>query len=217
MSYNGETKVFLKSDDVVPFSKGNITFFNNPFIEIYDDNCQSLNFNNSFWSFDYLKSIYGFKKIKLDIMSSQEDLFTQINEKDFLKYVYVGYDLWAKPESFGLDINSYYFNTLQMEVLNKWENCSFENEDIIHTPTRTLLNTEIEVITFKEVGYENTCCRIDRYNFRKNYPKTYIIDSDLAFITQEDDYNNWRQIKDFNEESLLPDFIEKQHIAILKY
>jgi len=217
MSYNGETKLFTKDNDVLPFSKGNLTFFSNPFIDIDDWGHKNFNLNNSFWSFEYLKSLYETRYVKFDCLSSEEDLLTQINENDVSQYIYIGYDLWGKPNELGFDLNSYDFNLLQNEVLRQWENCSFKTGSIIYTPDRTLTKKEIEVITFKPISYENTACRMDRNSFRRNYPKTYVFDNDLAFITKEDDYENWRNINDFSEKCDLPDFVEGQNIAMLTY
>jgi len=58
---------------------------------------------------------------------------------------------------------------------------------------------------------------MDRNSFRQNYPKNYVFDNDLAFITQSDDYDIWRNINDFSEKCDLPDFVEGQNIAMLTY
>lgn len=74
MSYNGETKLFIKDNDVLPFSKGNLTFFSNPFIDIDDWGNKHFNLNNSFWSFEYLKSLYETRYVKFDCLSSEEEM-----------------------------------------------------------------------------------------------------------------------------------------------
>lgn len=217
MSYNGETKLFIKDNDILPFSKGNLTFFSNPFIDIDDCDNKNFNLNNSLWGFEYLKSLYGVRSVKVNVLSSEEDLLTQINEDEISQYVYVGYDLWGRPNELGFDLNSYDFNLLQDKVLKEWEICSFKTGSIIYTPDRTPTRKEIEVITFKQIAYENTACRIDRSSFRKNYPKTYVFDNDLAFITQINDYDIWKNINDFSVKCDLPDFVEGKNIAMLTY
>lgn len=221
MSYNGETKLYIRDDSVEPFTKKKVlTFYDNPFIELMEDYAEgqsNVNLYNSIWSFDALKERYGSRKVVMPLWSCQEDLMTQIDAKDFDEYVYVGDALWAKPAAFGYDRNSFVLADLDMEVTKRWHDLSFSGKDIVYTPDYIKTDVEVEVITFAFETAENTACRIDRYNFRANYPRSYQIHADLAFITRQDDYEAWCSIKDFSDECELPGFIEGKHIAMLNY
>lgn len=218
MSYNGETILYVKDNDVVPFSRRNLTLFSDPFLDIEYSYDKCFNFNNSFWSFDALKDTYGTRKVITEHLTSEEDLFTQIERSEFEDYIYIGCDLWVRPRTFlGFTSDSYDMSSLTLAACDAWATLNFKEGDIIYTPQRTPSQREIEVITFRKVDVENTACRIDRYNFRANYPKTYQLDCDTALITKSDDFENWRAINDFGEESTLSGFIDGQNIALLTY